>query len=30
MSHKYITMDCRSKIEVLNNEGYSARKIAKY
>ena len=29
MSHKYITMDCRNKIEVLNNEGYSARKIAK-
>lgn len=28
MSHKYITMDCRNKIEVLNNEGYSARKIA--
>lgn len=29
MSHKYITMDDRNKIEVLDNEGYSARKIAK-
>lgn len=29
MSYKYITMDCRNKIEVLNNEGYSAIKIAK-
>lgn len=29
MSHKYITMDCRNKIEVLNNEGYSTIKIAK-
>lgn len=28
MSHKYLTMDDRNKIEVLNKEGYSARKIA--
>lgn len=28
MSHKYITMDYRNKIEVLCKEGYSARKIA--
>ena len=29
MSYKYITINERNKIEVLNNEGYSARKIAK-
>lgn len=29
MSHKYITIECRNKIEVLHKEGYSARKIAK-
>ena len=28
MSHKYITINERNKIEVLNKEGYSARKIA--
>ncbi len=29
MSYKHITINERNKIEVLNNEGYSARKIAK-
>lgn len=29
MSHKHFTINERSKIEVLNKEGYSARKIAK-
>ncbi len=28
MSYKYITIESRNKIEVLHNEGYSARKIA--
>ena len=29
MSHKHFTINERNKIEVLNKEGYSARKIAK-
>ena len=28
MSHKHFTINERNKIEVLNKEGYSARKIA--
>lgn len=28
MEHKYFTIDCRNKIEVLHRQGYSARKIA--
>ena len=29
MSHKYLTLNERNKIEVLNKEGYSSRRIAK-
>lgn len=29
MSYKYITMNCRNKIEVLSQQNYSARKIGK-
>lgn len=29
MSHKYLTLNERNKIEVLNTEGYSSRKISK-
>ncbi|MDX9918101.1 MAG: helix-turn-helix domain-containing protein [Gudongella sp.] len=29
MSHKYFTINQRNKIDVLNKEGYSARKLAK-
>lgn len=29
MSHKYLTLNERNKIEVLHKEGYSSRRISK-